>query len=244
MAASALRLLRRNRMEEALRFFKTYEIWIYLLLSVGGVVYLRMFIQAWGELRGAVFGLERDQAQARLNRAASALILLIMISAAEFFLVSFVTPMVPGASPLPTPTLNPLATNAPEAAPAEEGGPLDAPTAAPLPTIALDSGNCVPGEIFILEPESGAVVRGEVEISGTANTPDFGFYKLEIARRQEPLWLTIQAGREVVEEGVLVSSWDTSRLPPGDYVLQLVVVNSQGEEMAPCRVEIRIEAPE
>ena len=84
-------------MEEALRFFRAFELWIYLLLGLGGLFYLRRFILAWQELRGAVFGLERESAQARLNQAASVLVLLLTMAVTEFFLVSFVAPSMPGA---------------------------------------------------------------------------------------------------------------------------------------------------
>ena len=50
-------------MEEALRFFRAYEFWIYILLALGGLIYIRKFILAWEELRGAAFGLEREAAQ-------------------------------------------------------------------------------------------------------------------------------------------------------------------------------------
>ncbi len=93
-------------MEEALRFFRAYEVWIYLLLAVGGLFYARKFILAWQELRDAAFGLERDHAQARLNQAASILVLLLAMAITEVVLVSFIAPAVPGAVPLPTSTLN------------------------------------------------------------------------------------------------------------------------------------------
>ena len=60
-------------MAEALRFFRAYEFWIYTILALGALVYIRKFILAWDELRGAAFGLERESAQSRLNQAASML---------------------------------------------------------------------------------------------------------------------------------------------------------------------------
>jgi hypothetical protein len=63
-------------MEEALSFFRAFEVWIYLLLGLGGLIYIRKFILAWQELRGAAFGLERENAQTRLNQSASVLVLI------------------------------------------------------------------------------------------------------------------------------------------------------------------------
>jgi hypothetical protein len=110
-----------------------------------------------------------------------------------------------------------------------------------MSTIELTDSGCLPGEVWISSPQANEVLRGEVEILGTVNTDNFGFYKVEIARKSEPLWLTIQAGRQIVEDGPLVPRLDTSRLPPDDYVIQLVVVDLAGVSLAPCRVPVRIE---
>ncbi len=232
-------------MDEALRFFRIYEIWIYLLLGVGAVIYLRKFATAWQDLRGAVFGLERESAQYRLNQAASVLVLLLMMAAAEFVLVSFVAPMAPGSAPLPTPTLDLLATPAPTLEAGAESTLAEpaASPATPLPTLALENSSCVADQIMITSPRPDQEVSGEVQILGTADVPDFGFYKLEVARRDEPLWLTIQAGRQVVQNDVLVDNWDTTRWQPGNYVLQLVIVNNAGESLPACRIPVRISAP-
>lgn len=231
-------------MNEVLRFFRNYEIWLYLLLSLGLLIYLRKFLVSWQELRGAVFGLERESAQGRLNQAASILALLIILMVAEFVLVSFVAPLHPGSSPLPTTTLNPLATPTTTLPPAStETGGTPQPTFTPLPTIELASSNCLPGQSQITFPDSGAQIEGEVTIEGTAFITNFGFYKLEVARRQESLWRTIQAGRETVQNGILVELWDTTSLEPGDYVLRLVVTNTDGENLPDCRIPIQIVSP-
>ncbi len=97
-------------MEEALGFFRAFETWIYLLLGLGGLYYIRKFVLAWQELRSASFGLERESAQSRLNQSASILVLLLTMAVTEFILVSFIAPAMPGPIGLPTPTLNLLAT--------------------------------------------------------------------------------------------------------------------------------------
>ena len=231
-------------MDEALHFFKVYEVWIYLVLGIGAVIYVRKFTLAWQELRSAIFGLERDRAQSQLNQASAVLVILVMIAVAEFVIVSFVAPMVPGASPLPTPTIDLLATPTTtlEVPGVIEDSPEDSGLV-PLPTVEIGESSCVPGEIDITSPDEGDILQGEVEIRGSASIADFGFYKLEVARQEEALWLTIQAGRDQVVNDVLVSNWDTSRLPPDDYVLQLVVVDSRGEVLPACRVSLRIEPP-
>ena len=230
-------------MDEALNFFRTYEIWIYGLLALGALFYIRKFLLAWGDLREAAFGLERESAQSRLNQAASMVFLLIVMAAAEFALVSFVAPSFPGSSPLLTPTLDLLATATvtlpPEVAEEEmQAGTDIAPTSTPEPVGV----GCVPGQIMIDEPKDGSEISEIVTVRGTANIPNFGFYKYEIARPEETLWLTILAGREVKVSGEL-GQWDTRTFPTGDYQLRLVVTDNQGESQEPCVIRVRVNNP-
>ncbi len=229
-------------MEEALRFFRAYEVWIYLLLALGGLFYARKFILAWQELRDAAFGLERDHAQARLNQAASILVLLLAMAITEVVLVSFIAPAVPGAVPLPTSTLNLLATpttTLPPDQPATSAVPgLQATTTSPPPEATAQTG-CVPGQIEILAPVDGNEIGGVVEISGTVNIPNFGFYKLEMKRIEENNWLTILAGNEPKTNGLL-GSWNTSLLSPGNHQLSLVAADNTGQSLPPCTIEVRV----
>ena len=229
-------------MEEAISFFRAFELWIYLLLGLGGLYYLRRFILAWRELQGASFGLERDSAQARLNQSASALVLLLTMAVVEFVLVSFIAPAMPGVVPLPTPTLNLLAT-ATITLPAAIPQPAGDATATPLLIPELQSGSgCIPGQIEITMPKAGEEVSGIVPVVGTANLPNFGFYKFEIKRPSETIWLTIQAGNTPVQSGKL-GDWDTTSLSPGDYQLGLVAVDNQAQASQPCVIQVRVSRP-
>lgn len=231
-------------MEEALGFFRAFEVWIYLLLGLGGLFYVRKFILSWQELREAAFGLERENAQSRLNQSATALVLLLALAVLEFVLVSFVAPTVPGASPLPTPTLDLLAT--PTTTLQAETAVPEGQTVAQLPATATimpqpENETCLPGTLNIRFPTPGAEVSGIVDVLGTANIPNFGFYKLEMKRPEESTWLTVQAGNQVVpdQEGNL-GKWDTRRLPPGEYDLGLVVVDNQGQATTHCVARVRV----
>ncbi len=231
-------------MEEAFRFFRAYEVWIYLLLGLGGLIYVRKFILAWQELREAAFGLERESAQARLNQSASIMALLVALVIAEFFLVSIIIPTMPGAVPLLTPTLDLLATPTSTLQPtvqAEAGTPLPAtPTLAP--TMPQSGEGCIPGQITITSPTNGGEIGGVVVITGTASIPNFGFFKLEMKRVEEENWLTILAGNEVKVDATL-GAWNTSLLSPGDHQLSLVVSDNQGQSMPPCIVAVRVTNP-
>lgn len=253
-------------MEEALSFFRALEVWIYLLLGLGGLLYIRKFIMAWQELRGAGFGLERESAQARLNRSASILVILLTMAVAEFVAVSFIAPGVPGANPLLTPTLNLMATatttlpastpvsgdvvatpvssggNTVEGTPGTENAVDLLPTNTPAPIVVNGEQGCVEDQIEITSPQPGEEVSGIVEVMGSADIANFGFYMFEMKMPEESVWLTLQAGNSVVSDGLL-GNWDTRRLTPGEYQLALVVVDNQARTSAPCSVQVRVSAP-
>jgi hypothetical protein len=229
-------------MEEALSFFRAFESWIYILLCLGGLIYLRKFILAWQELRGAAFGLERENAQSRLNQAASVLVLILTMAIIEFVLVSFIAPAFPGANPLPTATLNLLATPTItlEAATAQPGAPRA--TGAPSLPEVIPGNGCVPGQLEITIPKNGEEVSGVTPVIGSASIPNFGFYKFEIRRPDDAVWLTIQAGNQPIVNSRL-GDWDTTRLTPGDYQLALVVVDNQAKSSPPCILQVRVARP-
>jgi hypothetical protein len=231
-------------MEEAISFFRALETWIYLLLGLWGLITIRKFVSAWQELRGATFGLERESAQNRLNRSASILVLILTMVVTEFMLVSFIAPAMPGPISMPTPTLDLLAaptmTLPPGTPPASEEQ-LPVATGSIEPLAAFGTG-CIPEQIQIAIPHNGEEIRGVIPVVGTANIPNFGFYKFEIKRPDEIVWLTIQAGNVPVVNGKL-GDWDTSRLTPGDYQLALVIVDNQAKSSEPCIVQVRVSLP-
>ena len=226
-------------MEEVLRFCRAAEVWIYLLLGLVGVYFIRRFGDAWQELRGAAFGLERERAQGRLNQSASALVVLLAMVVTEFILVSFIAPAVPGAMPLPTPTLDLLATPTTTLPVTTlQAGEENVVTEAPPVEFTFENA-CLPGQVEITSPQNGEEVSGVVEVIGSADIPNFGFYKFEIKRPEDSVWLTIQAGNLTVQNGKL-GDWDTTQLLPGEYQLGLVVVDNQAQATAPCVIQMRV----
>lgn len=234
-------------MDEALRFFRVYEGWIYFFIAVGAFLYIRRLYANWREMRSTIFGLERESAQTRFNQAITILVLLILIGIGEFVIVSYVAPLRPESNPLLTPTID-LVSTATATLPAEavllEAEGTMTPEEGPTPTIDARIGVCVTNQLEITSPQPGDQLLGEIEIVGSANVESFGFYKLEVTPQSQATWRTIQAGRSPVANDVLVSSWDTSTLAPGDYLLRLVVTTTSGASLPDCQVSVTILIPQ
>jgi hypothetical protein len=228
-------------MAEVLRFFDQYQAALYFILGLGGIVYLYRFWLAWQEVSSAIYDLERQESRMRLNKSALVLFAMLLLAVGIFVTTSLVSAL-PLHELLATPTLDLSAAAAPSTPSASEPSTLF--TATPLPTVSINPAACISESINISEPLAGTVLQGVVEVRGTVDVPGFGYYKLERSRADEELFLTIQAGRTIVRDGVLVESWDTTSLPPGEYVLQLVVTDSAGKELPACRIPVRIEVPE
>ena len=224
-------------MGEFLRFFKENEIFIYLIIGIFLLWQVKQFGSAWRELRKAAFGLERQSAQARLNQVTYLLLILFVLGIIEFVLVSFIVPGVPAASPLVTPTLDLLATPTTILEIDSSSTNLT-----PIPTIETENSFCVEGKVDIINPANGDTIRDVIEIIGSADISNFGFYKFEMAAVDDTSWLTIQAGDTITQNGRL-GYWDTTRLSPGDYALRLVITDNLGKPTNPCVIQVRVDPP-
>jgi hypothetical protein len=225
-------------MEQVLQFFKDYEIWIYVLLGILVVWQVRKFLLAWNELRGAFFGLEREAAQSRVNSAATMVVILIIMAVTEFTLVTFVAPSVPGANPLPTLSLNLLATPTTTLPPTTQNpNATPGPTATPGEVPAAEG--CVAGQVNLIAPVNGEQVSGSYTVIGSANLANFGFYTLQIAHPGDNVWLPILVGQQAVKNNVL-GTWETSNLTPGEYLIRLVVTDNVGNELTPCSIQVTV----
>ena len=213
-------------MEEALLLIASFQGWIYVSLLLTSLAYLRLALKWHSEVRNSQFGLEREKASSKRSRAAGMLILISAAAAATFVISTFLVPQFP-ASPQATaiPTISLLEPEAVQDSTAE-------PQGTPSGVGCLNEG------ATISSPISGEELRGLVEISGTADIPNFAFYKIEI-RSSEPssVWQVITAGTDTLTEEML-GMWDTSLVENGVYLLQLVVTDTVGNAPLPCTIEI------
>jgi hypothetical protein len=150
------------------------------------------------------------------------------------------TPTSPVAAPtvtLPGGTL--LETMTPEAGTAEGSTPEPGgPTAAPTIPARVDT--CTP-RANITEPQNGAQVQGILNVFGTANTADFGYFELEISGPQtNGRWASL-LGRQVsqpVAEGFLGGNINLTQWASGSYLVRLTVGDLDGNITNQCAVDI------
>lgn len=218
------------------RNLATYEYLIYIALAIIGLFAFRRMWRAWREWRDSVYGLEREFALRRLGQATAFAFLILGLVFAEFFIATFVAPTLPASDILSTPTLDLLAV------PAGTLSPGDATQGALSPvTQEVPSGmsGCEPERLIITSPKSGETISGTITLIGTANVPNFGFYKYEVAPLGTANWATISAGDKPVKDGEL-GQWDTTSRANGDYFLQLVIIDNVGVTLEPCVIAVRI----
>lgn len=226
-------------MEVILHFFTSYAFLIYLLLFIGLIIAIRILVRARQEMGESLYGLEREVAHRHTSQGVAALSLVVFLTIAELILTGYLEPNMPSISLLATPTMNPLVTQT-ITIPPELLATFRVLT--PEPTSTVQTTGCIPGQVIISSPKPGDVIRGQVILVGSANIPNFGFYKYEFSPYGTDVWSTIQANRDVKQDSEL-GTWDTSEVLPGDYNLRLVVIDNQGNALPACIVPLRVAAP-
>jgi hypothetical protein len=249
-------------MERVLELLAEYQWWIYGVLGIVLIFYLRRAILARREGARSIFQLEQEQAQTRYSRSVivSALILLVMI--AVFFLSNPFLPSPAATTPEPTPTetMGPLAasTLTPTPPPAtitptatatrQRPTPATRPTLTPdvvaTETPAVRPAACPNPGVRLTSPGENQVVQGNFPIRGTASIPNFQYYKIEVgpgANPRDQQWTVVgQLHRAPVSGGVL-ETLNSGAYAPGTYTLRLVVVDQTGNYPEPCRVRITVQ---
>ncbi len=221
-------------MAEFYKFLASYEALIYILLAMGALFAFRWLWRSWRESQTAVYAMEREFSARRLGQSSAISALIVIMFCFVFFINTFIIPGLPSDVFLTTPTLDLISTPT---------GTLSVEMMTQFanlpPRQAANTVGCTPGQIILKSPAAGDEIKGTVELIGTVNIPNFGFYKYEVARAGSDTWATISADRTPVEDGVL-GRWNTTALTPGDYQLRLVVTDNQGNVLPPCVVPLRV----
>jgi len=218
------------------RSLGTYEPLIYISLAILGLFVFRRMWVMWREWRNSVYTLEREFALGRLGRATTFGFLVLALFFVEFYIATFIVPALPAADLLITPTLDLLAS--PQATlPAADS----TQAALQLATQPVQNGmtGCVADKIMITSPKSGDEVKAVVDLIGTADIPNFGFYKYEISPVGTQNWETISADREPKKD-TLLGKWNTLSKGNGDYFLRLVITDNVGNALEPCVIAVRV----
>ncbi|MHB8089282.1 MAG: hypothetical protein ACYDH2_13650, partial [Anaerolineaceae bacterium] len=163
-------------MDAILRFLTQYEILFYILLGAVILVYVRKVYLAWRDWSVALFGLEKELSQRKINAGLSIVLFSGLLAIGLFVINTFVTPSVPGVFQVATPTVD--MTEQPTLI--VETPTLEVTAQGLIPTLSayLNKG-CVPGQVNWSYPLDGDGVSGAVELNGTVNIVNLGFYKIE-----------------------------------------------------------------
>ncbi len=232
-------------MQAFLDFLQKYELWIYVVLGLIGLIYVWRVVVTYQEWRKAMFGLERESAQRRFSGSLSILVFIGLFVVAELLLVSFVAPTLAGMKPLITPTLELLSTPTVAAMDIEASMVMAVtPTLMTQPTLSLSQQGCLPGQVEWVAPQNGEEVRDVVELQGIVNVASLGFYKYEYSQPGSDAWNTIAGGTEPRnEDDPVLGEWNTTQLVPGDYLLRLVVLDNQNNAYPVCIISVRVLTP-
>jgi len=225
-------------MEDLVRFVVNYEVGIYLVLGIVLVISIQRLVRSWLLLRKANFGMEKEVAQKGIRSSLTFIVLVMLFGISNFILVSIASVRFPGIAPVATPTVNPVAANedSPNNEPAEEN--VDVPLTQTQTASALRG--CAPGVLEWITPGDGEEVSGSVELAGTVNLPNLGFYKYEYRAIGDDIWIPISAGNKPIIEEPLGGTWNTEELIPGDYILRLVVSDNANNLLEPCEIEVKV----
>jgi len=248
-------------MERVLELLAEYQWWVYGVLALILLFYLRRAILARREGARSIFKLEQEQARTRYSRSVivSAVILLLMVAV---FFVSNPLQASPSPTPEPTPTetTGPLAasTLTPTPPPAtitptatatrERPTPPARPTMTPevevTATPVVRPPACPNPDVRITSPGANQVVQGNVPIRGTANLSNFQYYKVEVGPGSNPKdheWTVVGQLHQSPVAGGVLETFNSSAYPPGAYTLRLVVVDQTGNYPQPCQVTVTVQ---
>jgi uncharacterized membrane-anchored protein YhcB (DUF1043 family) len=115
------------------------------------------------------------------------------------------------------------------------------PTPTPTQTPLAIPPNCPNPSAHLTYPTVDAVLKGTVQIYGSANINNFWYYKLEFRYENfEDEWHVIGELHETPVIAGLLGEWDVSSLPEGVYLFRLTVVDKTGNYPTPCKVRVII----
>jgi hypothetical protein len=253
-------------MEQVSRILADYQWWIYVVLGILLLFYLRRALLARRESARSIFKLEQETCDLRYRRSALLSILIVLAMGAVFttsrmtlsppvayepteeptltvtagpLVAPTLTPTPPPATMTPTATATPVRPTVPATALA-----TDTPESLATPTPAVRPPACPNPNARITSPGVNQALTGSVAVRGVANTEDLQYYKIEIGPGSNPRdheWAVVGQLHYTPAEGGLLETLHTGAYPPGVYTIRLVVVDRTGNYPEPCRVTVSIQ---
>jgi hypothetical protein len=145
-----------------------------------------------------------------------------------------------GAPVVPPPPISTPLPGAGDPPPPGGNGVAPAPPSDPPPPVGAVG--CSPS-VAISSPESGATVSGSISFFGSANDPNFAFYRLEAnGPETNGSWASIIGG--TVDQPVfngLLGSASMGGWAPGVYSFRLTVVDLTSNEAGQCLIQLTLE---
>lgn len=143
----------------------------------------------------------------------------------------------PKPVPLPPVTSTQDETTPPVTSPQPPAPPTPPP--APSPSSSV----CPNPLAQITYPPMDATVSGIIDVLGTANIPNFKFYKMQYRseqdREQNREWGQLKQSDQPVVGGTLME-WNTFTVPSGVWWLRLVVEDPTGNYPEPCEIRVTV----
>lgn len=253
-------------MEQVSRVLADYQWWIYGVLGILLLFYLRRALVARRESARSLFKLEQETSDQRYRRSAQLSILIVFAMGAVFVASSMtmIQPVAQGPEEEPSPTV----TTGPLVAPTLTATPPPAtitptPTATPVrPTVpvvvnatptpevlvtaspAVRPPACPNPNARLTSPGINQVLTGNAAIRGTANIENLQYYKVEIGSGGNPRdheWTVVGQLHYAASDGGVLETLNTGAYAPGVYTIRLVVVDRTGNYPEPCQVTVTVQ---
>jgi hypothetical protein len=248
-------------MKVLLKAVVDYANWVHIVGIFAILLCLRSVLLARHERERSIYTLEKEAATSKEFRVLTIGLIVGAVMGVMFLLTTVIAPRVTFVEPeeqpvtpaaaLVLPTVTPTrARPTPTAtATATRVRPLPTPTfiaitlAPPEPTATPPPPppSCPNSLARLTAPAQNATVSGAVQILGSANIPNFDYYKIEYSSPAKPgHWALITDLRRGSVAGGLLDVWDTTAFPNGPYTLRLVVVDNTGNYPDPCTVQVTV----
>lgn len=260
-----------SSMESIYVFIIHNDVWIYILCAFGLFWYLNELFRAQRMLHQAMFGLEKENGTRLRNNALFFIAILGSVIGSVYYVNTNIAPTLPPelwkpptptpdifATPLSSPT--PLNTPIPPTVPPELAATVTLPGGIPDEGVnAEELATAVPNtptppvtptpfiacriDLNIREPQDGTAVSGAISFFGTANTPNFGYYRLEANGPQtNGQWASL-LGRNIDKQVIdsFLGNVDLSDWSSGPYLIRLTTVDADGSETGTCVIQVTLD---